>query len=153
MRFGISTINPVNSLKFSNFTFPIMMRNSFQTAPRLLLVVLLMPGIVGCSDNSRQEIELGEAIVTRGLDAWQEGKSSEDLQALEDPIEFHDDDWAAGAVLTKYEILKTWIDVDQTPRCQVRLNVQYGSDNPREVICAYQVVREPKKIVARDPMS
>jgi hypothetical protein len=118
----------------------------------LLLSMLLLLG--GCSNGDKQaRLEFGEQTVRDCLEVWKKGGQPADLQASENPIEFHDDDWDASAELLDYEIQQSFVDHDGSARCLVKLKVQRGSAGPVEVRCAYQIIREPKIIVGRDPMS
>jgi hypothetical protein len=117
---------------------------------------LLIVGLTfsGCSDReAQQKIEFAESTVQRGLEFWQQGGKPAELEAESEPIEFFDDDWNRSAKLVDFEITQTYMESDGTARCAVLLNVKYGKKEPVKVKCTYQIVTDPKVIVARDPMA
>ena len=121
---------------------------------RWFTTLFLLLSCCGCSDNGKQaKLEFGEQTVREGLEVWKQGGQPSDLEARENPIEFHDDDWDVSAKLLEYEIQQSFVDNDGWPRCLVKLKVQRGPDDPVEVRCAYQIISEPKVVVGRDPMS
>lgn len=109
---------------------------------------------IGCSDQVAEEkINFAKQTVETALKTWQQGGKPEDLEQGTEPIEFHDDDWDRSARLIEYELRQSYMETDGTARCAVRLKVQTDQKSPREIECTYQIVTEPKVIVARDPMS
>lgn len=121
---------------------------------RGFILVLLIGSFIGCGDSTDQKkIDSAKQIVAQGLDAWKAGQEMESLKSLEVPIDFYDDDWKKSAALVEYELGDSWVEVDGTARCSVRLKVQYPGEEAREVVCSYQIVEEPGIKVARDPMS
>jgi hypothetical protein len=65
-------------------------------------------------------------------------------------VEFHDDDWLAGARLVAFEMLKTHAQPDGA-RCSVALTVQAGKGAAQRKEVAYHVKMEPRVLIARDP--
>jgi hypothetical protein len=70
-------------------------------------------------------------------------------------MEFHDDDWKAGAKLVEYEIVKVYGMPDGLARCSVKLVIQ-PRQRGKELVrkeATYHVVLRPKVVVAGDPMA
>lgn len=122
----------------------------------LWMVMVLAACLVlrGCGSAERKaQLEQAQQAVTIGLDAWKSGEKADALLARSPPIEFHDDDWQKSARLVSYEIALTYHDTDGLPRCAAVLTVERASGQQAEVKVTYQIVTEPKVIIARDPMS
>ncbi|QEG23980.1 hypothetical protein MFFC18_38850 [Mariniblastus fucicola] len=110
--------------------------------------------LTGCGNNEDQmKMEFAEATVKQSLEAWQQGKKPAELEAEEEPVRFFDDDWNLSNKLLDFEIRKTYMESDGTARCAVTLTVQDRQGKRNEVKCTYQIVSDPKVVVARDPMS
>jgi hypothetical protein len=108
----------------------------------------------GCGDPElQQELDFARESVEAGLASWKRGETAESLQALPQPIEFHDDDWRHGARLVDYQIVQVYRDPDGSPRCAVKLTLKRGEREPEQVEEIYQIVTKPNVIIARDPMS
>jgi hypothetical protein len=110
--------------------------------------------LAGCGGAERKrELQRARESVAAGLEAWKRGEAPEALRTHATPIEFHDDDWQRAARLVEYEITAAYHDTDGLPRCAALLTVQSGSGEPAQVKVTYQIVTEPKVIIARDPFS
>jgi hypothetical protein len=119
----------------------------------LLLAAALAPS--GCGDPKPLPMaataESSRAALVAGFDAWKQGKTPQDMQALSPPLTFADDDLAAGAKLLDYTI-----QGDGQPRgtgysYTVLLKLQ-GKDGAkvRERKIAYRVVTDPKPFITRE---
>lgn len=119
------------------------------------VVCMLAAMTSGCGDGGVQErLDLAKQTVQTALDTWKRGEQAALLKAGPTPIEFFDDDWERAAKLIEYEIVKTYMETDGTPRCAVGLTVQYGKKPPAKVRATYQLVNKENRIViGRDPFS
>jgi hypothetical protein len=108
--------------------------------------------LTGCSDTkSQEELALAESLVHKALQTWTEGEDAQSLTTQAPAIEFHDDDWRAGAKLVAFEMVTTYRETDGQARCAVKLNLQRGREEPVQQAVTYQVNLEPKVVIARDP--
>ena len=109
--------------------------------------------LAGCKspDVSKADLAAAKDAVKSGLEAWKKGEAPKQLAAME----FHDDDWKAGAKLVEYEIVKVYGQPDGLARCSVKLVVQprQRGKQPVRKEATYHVVLRPKVIVAGDPMA
>lgn len=118
----------------------------------LLLIGLALVG--GCGSGASDE-DLGSAenAVRAGLDAWKRGEQPAALKQLAAPIEFHDDDWLAGAKLMDFELTQTFRDNDGKPRCEAKLTLEFGGGKQESKTVIYEANLDGGIVVGRDPMS
>jgi hypothetical protein len=121
--------------------------------PLAIVAVALTP--TGCGRGQSQgELLTAEQTVQTALETWRSGKSASSLKASTPPIEFHDDDWQRGARLVDFQIVKTYLESDGTPRCSVQFTIQLGAKAPEKRRATYQLVNKGNAVVvARDPFS
>lgn len=124
-------------------------------AKGVLTTGVLVMAFSGCGDGGvQQSLDAAAQPVRTSLDTWKRGEKTGTLIAGPVAIEFFDDHWQRSARLVEYEVIKTYMETDGTPRCAVRLVVQYGTKPPEEVRVTYQLVtKENQTIIARDPFS
>ena len=119
----------------------------------LCAATLALLCLAGCSSSGVSKADLAAAkdAVSSGLEAWKKGETPKQLTALE----FHDDDWRAGAKLVEYEIVKVYGSPDGLARCSVKLVVQprKGGKGPVRKEATYHVTLRPKVVVSVDPMA
>jgi hypothetical protein len=121
--------------------------------PEILLAAACL-ALAGCGKAElKRQLGLATESVEAGLEAWKQGASAQTLTTRSTPIEFHDDDWQQSARLIDYEVVSAYHETDGTPRCAVLLTIESGQGEPRQLKVTYQVLTEPKVIIARDPFS
>lgn len=120
---------------------------------RRLLVALAFLVMAGCERSlSEDRLNRGREVVRLALDAWQRGKTPEEMQQASPPMEVSDDDWDDGSQLIAYEITDTYgTPDDDLPRCAVTLTIKdlMGKQVSRQVV--YRVRTEPNLVIGRDP--
>jgi hypothetical protein len=110
--------------------------------------------LVGCAERmDREFLELATHSVQRGLETWKRGERADALRTGATPIEFHDDDWQKSARLVDFQLLKSYVETDGSPRCAAALVIQYRNRQPQRIRVTYEIVRRSTVIVARDPFS
>lgn len=109
-------------------------------AKGVLTAGILILAFSGCGDGGvQQSLDAAAQSVRTSLDTWKRGEKAGTPIAGPVAIEFFDDHWQRSARLVEYEVIKTYMETDATPRCVVRLVVQYGTKPPEEVQVTYQL--------------
>ena len=110
----------------------------------------------GCGPNVKQAGPLNPNVakdaLKKTLDAWQNGKSIEELEKGSPSIVAQDVDWIKGAKLARYEILADGSKDEANLRCPVKLILKdpMGQEVPKNV--TYIISTDPKVTVFREVM-
>jgi hypothetical protein len=98
------------------------------------------------------DVEEGRAALQEALDAWQQGKASEDLQQRTPPIYVNDTDWRAGQSLVRYRLKNGNEYHGAQLRCSVLLSLRTKGGEQREKTVTYLIDTHPALVIVRGDM-
>jgi hypothetical protein len=122
---------------------------------RILLGLMLLSSGVGCQSQPTPlpmatTPEAANTAIKNAFEAWKQGKTAADLQALSPPVYLTDDGFLKGVKLVDYKLEGEGKTVGTGLSFTMSLTTQDGSNAPRTRKVAYRVVTTPNISISKE---
>jgi hypothetical protein len=119
---------------------------------RLILFVMLSIGLLqGCHRGLDKDVDADEAAkaLQTALEAWESGKSREELEKMTPSILINEDDWRTGKRLLEFKVENCSLSGRQI-RSRVQLKLQDKNGKTLDRRATYIIDTTPRIVIVRD---